>query len=48
MNLQLVYRHNLSLSENENMFEKKMNKKTGKTKSKRRKEKKILTVEVEP
>ena len=40
MNLQLVYRYNLSLSKYENMFEKKNNKKTRKTKTKRPKEKK--------
>ena len=52
MNLQLVYRYNLSLSKNENMFEKNKwtNKKLGKQKQNEQKEKrkKILIAEVEP
>ena len=49
MNLQLVYRYNLSLSKYENMFEKKIIiKKLGKQKQNDQKKKKILTAEVEP
>ena len=48
MNLQLVYRHNLSLSENENMFEKKKINKTLGKQNQNDQKKKILTVEVEP
>ena len=39
MNLQLVYRCNLSLSKNENMFEKKKDKKLGKQKQNDQKKK---------
>ena len=51
MNLQLVFRCNLSLLKNENMFEKKKKKKKkklGKQKQNDQKKKKILTAEVEP
>ena len=52
MNLQLVYRNFLSLSKNENMFEKNKwtNKKLGKQKQNEQKEKrkKTLIAEVEP
>ena len=52
MNLQLVYRYNLSLSKNENMFEKSKwtNKKLGKQKQneQKQKKKKFLIAEVEP
>ena len=51
MNLQLVYRCNLSLSKNESMFEKKNKlgkQKQNDRKKKKEKGKKILTAEVEP
>ena len=48
MNLQLVYRYNLSLSKNENMFYEKNTKQNKRTEIKKKKKRMFLTARVEP